>query len=344
MGEAIPIVTPATDPPSSGTVDVNGYLRPQSLDDFFGQEDVLQELKVSIQAAKQRGEPLDHVIFHGPPGLGKTTLAHIIAREMEVNIRTTSGPAIARSGDLASILTSLEEGDVLFIDEIHRLSHNVEEVLYPAMEDFCLDIILGKGPSARTLRLDLNRFTIVGATTRIGMLSAPLRSRFGVSLRLNFYSPQVLQNIIARSAKVFGLHLDKEAALTIAQRSRGTPRVANRILKRVRDYSQVNEMSSINQEVVEEALAMLGIDTLGLEDTDRRILLTIVEKFNGGPVGSQTLAASVSEDIGTLEDVHEPYLMQIGFIKRTSRGRVATLKAYKHLGITPTGKQVPLLS
>lgn len=314
-------------------------IRPQSLGEFTGQENILRSLKVVIQAARGRNEPLDHVIFHGPPGLGKTTLAHIIAKEMGVSIRVTSGPAITRSGDLASILTNLEEGDVLFIDEIHRLNKVIEEIMYPAMEDFCLDIVIGKGPSARTLRLDLNRFTIVGATTRVGLLSSPLRTRFGVSLRLNFYKPKVLSLIIRRSADLFDLDIGPNTCLVLAERSRGTPRIANKLLKRVRDYAQVNKVSKIDRDLVEEALSMLGIDSLGLEEADRRLLRSIIEKFDGGPVGSSTLAAAISEDVDTIEDVHEPYLMQIGFIKRTSRGRVATGKAYHHLGLSlPKGR------
>lgn len=308
-------------------------LRPKSFRDFFGQEKLKKNLKIFIEAAQKRDEPLEHILFYGPPGLGKTTLAHIIAQETKANIRITSGPAIERTGDLASILTNLERRDILFIDEVHRLSKPVEETLYPAMEDFCLDIVVGKGPSARTLRLELPQFTIIGATTRIGLLSSPLRSRFGTTLRLGFYSSQDLAQIVKRSAGLLSFPIDKEAAKEIARRSRGTPRIANKLLRRIRDFAQVREKGKITKEVVEEALLMLEVDMVGLDQADRRVLQAIIRKHNGGPVGIETIAATISEDIGTIVDVYEPFLMQIGFLRRTSRGRVATQAAYQHLGI-----------
>ncbi|HIU46568.1 MAG TPA: Holliday junction branch migration DNA helicase RuvB [Candidatus Fimadaptatus faecigallinarum] len=306
-------------------------LRPRALADYFGQKRLKESLSVFIQAAVKRREPLDHLLLYGPPGLGKTTLACIIASEMGQNIRTTSGPAIERPGDLASILTNLNQGDILFIDEIHRLSHAVEEVLYPAMEDFALDIMIGKGPSARSLRLDLPKFTLIGATTRAGMLSSPLRDRFGISFRLELYTPEELAQIVARSARILKIDCKDEGALEIARRSRGTPRVANRLIKRVRDYAQVRGDGVITRAVAAEALNLLEIDELGLDRTDRAMLMTIIKKFGGGPVGLDTLAASTGEDAGTIEDVYEPYLMQLGFMMRTPRGRVLTPAAYEHM-------------
>ncbi len=306
-------------------------LRPRALADYFGQKRLKESLSVFIQAAVKRREPLDHLLLYGPPGLGKTTLACIIASEMGQNIRTTSGPAIERPGDLASILTNLNQGDILFIDEIHRLSHAVEEVLYPAMEDFALDIMIGKGPSARSLRLDLPKFTLIGATTRAGMLSSPLRDRFGISFRLELYTPEELAQIVARSARILKIDCKDEGALEIARRSRGTPRVANRLIKRVRDFAQVRGDGVITRAVAAEALNLLEIDELGLDRTDRAMLMTIIKKFGGGPVGLDTLAASTGEDAGTIEDVYEPYLMQLGFMMRTPRGRVLTPAAYEHM-------------
>ncbi len=306
-------------------------LRPRALADYFGQKRLKESLSVFIQAAVKRREPLDHLLLYGPPGLGKTTLACIIASEMGQNIRTTSGPAIERPGDLASILTNLNQGDILFIDEIHRLSHAVEEVLYPAMEDFALDIMIGKGPSARSLRLDLPKFTLIGATTRAGMLSSPLRDRFGISFRLELYTPEELAQIVARSARILKIDCKDEGALEIARRSRGTPRVANRLIKRVRDYAQVRGDGVITRAVAAETLNLLEIDELGLDRTDRAMLMTIIKKFGGGPVGLDTLAASTGEDAGTIEDVYEPYLMQLGFMMRTPRGRVLTPAAYEHM-------------
>lgn len=315
-------------------------LRPKHLAEFTGQKSILDNLNISIQAAKERKEPLDHLLFYGPPGLGKTTLAHIISQEMGVHIRVTSGPAIERSGDLASILTNLEPGDILFIDEVHRLHKVVEEMLYPAMEDYALDIILGKGPSARTVRLDLPKFTIIGATTRIGLMGSPLRDRFGIIQRLDFYTPDELCNIVMRSSKLLSIAIDQNAAFEIAKRSRGTPRIANRLLKRIRDFSQVRHNGNIDKAIIDEALLMLGVDLLGLDESDRRILLTLIEKHNGGPIGIETLAAATHEDVGTIEDVFEPFLMQLGFLKRTPRGRVATKRAYAHLGIAyPRSKE-----
>lgn len=318
-------------------------LRPKTLAEYVGQDKVKDNLSIYIKAALKRGESLDHVLLYGPPGLGKTTLSSIIAREMGVNLRVTSGPAIEKQGDLVAILTSLNEGDVLFIDEIHRLSRNVEEILYPAMEDFSLDIILGKGPSARSIRLDVPHFTLVGATTRSGQLTAPLRDRFGVLLRLELYTPEQLADIVTRSAGILGIPIDNDGALEIASRSRGTPRIANRLLKRVRDIAEIEFDGTINETVARSALSRFEIDELGLDDFDRRMLSAIINNYGGGPVGLETLAAAVGEEAITIEDVYEPYLMQIGFLARTPRGRCATTAAYEHLGITPKSTQQTLI-
>jgi len=311
----------------------DSHLRPQKLEDYIGQEKAKQNLKVYIEAAKSRGEALDHVLLYGPPGLGKTTLAGIISNEMEANIKITSGPAIEKPGEMAAVLNNLKDGDVLFVDEIHRLNRQVEEVLYPAMEDFSIDIMIGKGSAARSIRLDLPKFTLVGATTRAGLLTAPLRDRFGVVHRLEFYTPAELENIITRSAKVLGVEIDREGARELARRSRGTPRLANRLLKRVRDFAQVKYDGAITLEVASFALDLLEVDRLGLDNNDRKLLLMMIEKFGGGPVGVETLAAALGEDSGTLEDVYEPYLLQNGLIQRTPRGRIVTDNAYLHLGL-----------
>lgn len=307
-------------------------LRAKDWDEFVGQKKVKQSLQVALAAAKKRSEPLEHTLLYGPPGLGKTTLAHLLAREMNVNIKVTSGPAIERAGDLASILTNLEPNDILFIDEVHRLSKVVEETLYPAMEDFALDIVVGKGPSARTLRLELPKITIVGATTRIGLISAPLRDRFGITSRLAFYSPEELSEVVSRAAVKLNVPINDSLTLELAKRARGTPRIALKLLKRARDVAQVHGQGTVTKDLLTKALAMLEVDPLGLDDSDRRYLLTIIDKFNGGPVGLETLAASISEDPGTIEDVLEPYLMQIGFVKRSPKGRLATPLAFTHLG------------
>ncbi len=319
--------------------DSEGSLRPQTLGDYIGQEKVKENLKIYIEAAKMRGESLDHVLLYGPPGLGKTTLSNIIANEMGVNIRITSGPAIEKQGDLAALLTNLAEGDVLFIDEIHRLSRSVEEILYPAMEDNALDIIIGKGPSARSIRIDLPKFTLIGATTRAGQLTTPLRDRFGVMLKLELYSPEELTTIVKRSAGILGLSITDDGAYEIASRSRGTPRIANRLLKRVRDFAQVQGEDSIYSKIANYALGRLEIDALGLDNTDRKMLETIIKFYDGGPVGLETLAATVGEEAVTLEDVYEPYLLQIGYLSRTPRGRCVTHLAYEHLGLTYKEKQ-----
>ncbi|MEG2349615.1 MAG: Holliday junction branch migration DNA helicase RuvB [Hungatella sp.] len=312
---------------------VESHLRPQSLAEYIGQEKLKTTLKVYIDAAKSRGDSLDHVLFYGPPGLGKTTLSGIIAYEMGVNMKITSGPAIEKPGEMAAILNNLQEGDVLFVDEIHRLNRQVEEVLYPAMEDFAIDIMLGKDSSARSIRLELPKFTLVGATTRVGLLTAPLRDRFGVVQKLDFYTPEELRVIVLRSAQVLDVEIEESGAIEIAKRSRGTPRLANRLLKRIRDFAQVKYQGVITKEVADFALDILEVDRLGLDNNDRNILLTLIQKFSGGPVGLDTLAASLGEDAGTLEEVYEPYLLMNGLLNRTPRGRVATELAYRHLGL-----------
>ena len=314
-----------------------GSLRPKTLREYIGQEKAKGNLEVFIQAAKMRNEPLDHVLLHGPPGLGKTTLSGIIANEMGVNIRITSGPAIEKPGDLAALLTNLAENDILFVDEIHRLNRSVEEILYPAMEDFAIDIIIGKGPSANSIRLDLPKFTLIGATTRAGQLSAPLRDRFGVTLRLELYTPEELARIVTRSAGILEVPIEDDGAMEIAKRSRGTPRIANRMLRRVRDFAQVKAGGVITRKVADEALTALEVDHLGLDAIDRRMLRSIIEHYGGGPVGLETLAATINEEAVTLEDVYEPYLMQMGFLTRTPRGRCVTRRAYEHLGLSVPG-------
>ena len=313
-------------------IKIEGSLRPQTLDDYIGQSQVKENLKIYIEAAKQRHDALDHVLFYGPPGLGKTTLAGIIANEMGVHMKVTSGPAIEKPGEMAAILNNLQEGDLLFVDEIHRLNRQVEEVLYPAMEDYAIDIMIGKGATARSIRLDLPHFTLVGATTRAGLLTAPLRDRFGVIHRLEFYSVDELKVIIQHSAVILGVKIDEEGALELARRSRGTPRLANRILKRVRDFAQVKYDGAITKEIANTALDLMDVDKMGLDHIDRNILCTMIEKFKGGPVGLDTLAAAIGEDAGTIEDVYEPYLIKNGFLNRTPRGRVVTERAYHHLG------------
>ena len=324
---------------SQEDADVELSLRPQRFEDYIGQDKVKENLRIYIDAAKDRGDTLDHVLLYGPPGLGKTTLAGIIANEMGVNFRVTSGPAIEKPGDLAALLTNLNEGDVLFVDEIHRLSRSVEEVLYPAMEDCALDIIIGKGPSARSIRLDLKHFTLIGATTRAGQLSAPLRDRFGVISRLELYTPEELSAIVVRSAGILGIGIDGEGALEIASRSRGTPRIANRLLKRTRDFAQILGKGSIDLESAQLALTRLEIDELGLDNVDRLLLESIIRFYKGGPVGLETIAAAIGEEAVTIEDIYEPYLMQIGFLARTPRGRVVTPAGYEHLGLPYEGQQ-----
>ena len=321
-----------------------GSLRPTRLEEYIGQKKAKENLSVFIEAAKMRSEPLDHVLLHGPPGLGKTTLSGIIANEMGVNIRITSGPAIEKPGDLAALLTNLAENDILFVDEIHRLNRSVEEILYPAMEDFAIDIIIGKGPSANSIRLDLPRFTLIGATTRAGQLSAPLRDRFGVTLRLELYTPEELALIVKRSAGILGVPIEEAGAMEIARRSRGTPRIANRMLRRVRDFAQVLAGGVITQKVADQALTALEVDYLGLDAIDRRMLRSIIEHYGGGPVGLETLAATINEEAVTLEDVYEPYLMQMGFLTRTPRGRCVTRRAYEHLGLQAHGMPMEQLS
>lgn len=323
--------------------DTDANLRPRKLGEYIGQDKAKETISIFIQAALQRGEPLDHVLLFGPPGLGKTTLANIISNEMGVSIRTTSGPAIERPGDLAAILTNLQPGDVLFIDEVHRLSRMVEEILYPAMEDFALDIIIGKGPGARSLRIDLPRFTLIGATTRAGLMTSPLRDRFGVLSRLDYYRAEDLMTIITRAARIFEVNIDSDGAIEIARRSRGTPRVANRLLKRVRDFAQVRASGGITGEVARCALEFFEVDPLGLDEADRRVLKAVINKFGGGPVGLETIAAATGEESGTVEDVYEPYLLQLGLLARTQRGRVATPAAYKHLGLEAPGEKQPAL-
>jgi Holliday junction DNA helicase RuvB len=327
--------------PISGDGSVDRALRPQKLADYLGQPRTKENLEILIEAAKGRNEPLDHVLFYGPPGLGKTTLAMILAKEMDVNIKTTAGPAIERAGDLAAILTNLRANDILFIDEVHRLGRAVEEILYPAMEDFVLDLIIGKGPSARNVRLKLPRFTVIGATTRLAMMTGPLRDRFGMVYRLEFYDNDTLAEIVHRNAKRLGTGIDDSGAMAIAKRGRGTPRIANRLLRRVRDYAQVRAGGVINEAVAMDALKLLNIDELGLDDIDRRLLSSIIEKFDGGPVGLETIAATISEEADTIMDVYEPYLLQLGFLDRTPRGRTATRRAYEHLGLPFKPANVP---
>jgi len=326
--------------------DANEFsLRPKSMSEYIGQSEVKKNLSVFIEAAKKRGDPLEHVLFHGPPGLGKTTLANILSKEMNVNIKTTAGPALEKQGDLAAILTNLKPNDILFIDEIHRLKAPVEEILYSAMEDFCLDIVIGKGPAARSMRLSLPKFTLVGATTKLSMLSSPLRDRFGNLIKLEFYKEDEIEQILERSSAIFGLTINDDACVRLAQSSRRTPRIANRLLKRVRDFATVyGDSDTINSAIVEQALAALGVDQLGLDNTDRQILHTIADKFRGGPVGLNTIAAATNEEQNTVEDIYEPYLLQLGFLERTPRGRVVTDRAYKHLGLVAPSQQTMLIA
>jgi Holliday junction DNA helicase RuvB len=322
---------------------LDAALRPRSLDDIYGQDNLVENLRILIEAARSRGEALDHILFYGPPGLGKTSLSHVMANEMGVNIRITAGPVIARAGDLAAILTNLRKGDILFIDEIHRLGRAVEEVLYPAMEDYALDIVIGKGPSARNVRLKLPRFTVIGATTRLALITSPLRARFGAVYRLDFYGEEALSRIIERAAGMLDVEIEPDGVGEIARRARGTPRVALRLLRRVRDFAQVRADGVITASVAGDALTLMEIDNLGLDDVDRRVLETIIDKFDGGPVGLETIAAAISEESDTIMDVYEPYLLQLGFIERTSRGRLATTLAYQHLGYEDSRSQQPKL-
>jgi Holliday junction DNA helicase RuvB len=328
---------------SDEVTNVDAALRPRKLADIYGQDALVENLRILIEAAKSRGEPLDHILFYGPPGLGKTSLSHVMAIEMGVNIRITAGPVIERAGDLAAILTNMHKGDILFIDEVHRLGRAVEEVLYPAMEDFALDIVIGKGPSARNIRLKLPRFTVIGATTRLALMTAPLRGRFGAVYRLDFYSEEAIQYIIERAAKMLQVPIEPEGTAEIARRARGTPRVALRLLRRVRDYAQVRATGVISPSVAQDALNLMAIDELGLDDIDRRVLHSIIDKFGGGPVGLETIAAAINEEADTIMDVYEPYLLQLGFLDRTPRGRVATKRAYEHLHIEDNRGEQPRL-
>jgi Holliday junction DNA helicase RuvB len=336
--EQAPSKTPREVAPEAGEEEqkIENRLRPSKLADFVGQDELKANLDIFIEAAKGRNEPLEHILLYGNPGLGKTTLAHIIGAEMGANVKVTSGPALERVGDLAAVLSNLTRGDILFIDEIHRMNHSIEEILYPAMEDFALDLMVGKGPSARTLRLALEPFTIIGATTRLSLLSAPLRDRFGSTLHLNFYNEADMAKIVIRSAEILGMKIESDASTTIANRSRRTPRIANRLLKRVRDYAQIKHDGQVTKEAADGALTMLAIDHLGLDSVDRHLLTTIIDKFQGGPVGLGTLAAATQEETDTIEEVYEPFLLQLGFLDRTPRGRVATFRAYEHLGLKST--------
>src|SRR5574341_959458 len=341
MSDGDRVVSGAKQPDEISNLDA--ALRPRKLGDIYGQDTLVENLRILIEAARTRGEALDHILFYGPPGLGKTSLSHVMANEMGVNIRVTAGPVIERAGDLAAILTNMRKGDILFIDEVHRLGRAVEEVLYPAMEDYALDIVIGKGPSARNIRLKLPRFTIIGATTRLALMTAPLRGRFGAVYRLDFYSVDAIRHIIERAAEMLAVPIEPDGTLELARRSRGTPRVALRLLKRVRDYAQVRAEGTITRTVAGEALTLLAIDDLGLDDIDRRVLAAIIEKFDGGPVGLETIAAAISEESDTIMDVYEPYLLQLGFLERTPRGRVATGRAYEHLGVTDHRGEQPKL-